>query len=301
MLDRLRPIAIFAKTIELGSFRRAAEALGLSPSVVSHHITQLESHIGAALIYRSTRQLSLTQEGALLYEAARRMTTAAETALEAVAGQTGQPMGDLRVTLPAIFSQSAMMEDIGAFAVAYPKIVLNLTFSDMRDDIIGGGFDVGVRLGTGPIEDTSLKIRRLFDVETRIVASPAYLQTRTAPAKPADLESWDWLKLASLSNTVRFSAEGRRDTEISFHPRLVSDSAATLYRLSKQGLGIHVSLEFVVRDDLLNGSLVAVLPDWHPTPVTIFLVSPPNAARESVTAYFLDFIQARFRSLSNAT
>src|SRR5579863_733071 len=120
MIDELRALAIFAKTVEAGSFRTAAKELKLSPSVVSHHIAQLEERLGVTLLYRSTRHLSLTQEGNKLFEHAKEMLLAAESGLNIITQQSSEPSGRLIITLPSFFTKSKLVKDIAAFAQTFP-------------------------------------------------------------------------------------------------------------------------------------------------------------------------------------
>ena len=132
MIDLLRQMAIFAKTIDHGSFRGAARELKLSPSVVSHHISQLEEHLGVALIYRSTRKLTLTREGERLLLAARNMLEAVESELLELSLSGKEPSGELRITLGSILSQSQLTDIIADFSMTYPRIKIVLDYSDMR-------------------------------------------------------------------------------------------------------------------------------------------------------------------------
>ena len=295
MLDQLRPMAIFAKTIELGSFRAAANALKLSPSVVSHHISQLETQLGTALIYRSTRQLSLTREGTLLYNAAREMNAAAEDALDAVAARTGQPIGELRLTVPAAFTRSCLVYDLAAFCNAYPKITMNLTFSDQWMDITTSGVDVALRMAVGPLPDSALKVRRLFDIRRFLVGAPRYIDNKPPILHPSQLEEWDWLTLPDDQHSAQFSHRSQAAASVSVRSRIVCDSDVMLYRLAKSGLGINTGLDYIVNDDLATGALQRILPDWHQDPAVVYLVMPPNVSRVSVTGYFLEFLDDRLR------
>ncbi|KMN81531.1 LysR family transcriptional regulator, partial [Chromobacterium violaceum] len=120
MIDELRALAVFAKTTETGSFRAAARALGLAPSVVSHHVSQLESRLGVALLYRSTRRLSLTPDGQALYGHAQAMLQAAETGLNELAGRAIEPAGTLRLSLPAFFARGPLTTSLAAFSRCHP-------------------------------------------------------------------------------------------------------------------------------------------------------------------------------------
>lgn len=193
MIDRLRQMAIFAKTIDHGSFRGAARELRLSPSVISHHISQLEESLGVALIYRSTRKLSLTPDGQRLLAATHKMLEAVERELADLSQSASAPSGELRLTVPSVLSQSHFIEQIAAFSNAHPRIRLSLDFSDSRRDLIDDGFDIAIRMG--PKANASATSRKLFSVERRLVASVDYLASRSVPTDPTDLADWDWLAL----------------------------------------------------------------------------------------------------------
>jgi len=175
MLDELRQIAIFAKTVDHGSFRAAAQALRLSPSVVSHHVGQLEKNLGTALLYRSTRKLSLTPDGERLLEAAHNMINAAETGLQLISQQSNEHSGVLRVTVPALFTQSFLTEQLAEFTLEYPKVHLTLDFSEFRRDLIADGFDLAIR--AGDMKDSSLKSQLLFSAGQK---NTVYKRTQTS-------------------------------------------------------------------------------------------------------------------------
>src|SRR5437667_9970055 len=128
MIDDLKPLALFAKVVELGSFRGAARTYGLSASVVSHHVSELEGRLGVALLYRSTRKLALTPGGDLRLAAAREMLAAAQRGVDAVSGRSATPSGLLRVTAPAFFAETPFPKDLAAFARAYPRVELVISF-----------------------------------------------------------------------------------------------------------------------------------------------------------------------------
>jgi DNA-binding transcriptional LysR family regulator len=296
MLDYLRPLAIFAKTAEFGSFRGAAAALKLSPSVVSHHISQLEAQLGVALIYRSTRRLSLTHEGTLLFGAASRMTAAAEDALSSVLGRTGKPVGQLRVTVSAVMARSPFFSDIAAFAKAYPGVVLDLSFAGVQRDIISDGIDVAMRLGVGPMADSSLKVRRLASVPRLLVGAAEYVADKTVPNDPDDLVGWDWLRLAPFASSMQFHHKSREPVTVNFAPVLTSDGVIALHQILKEGLGITALPDFIVEADLAEGTVVNVLPEWQPEAMAVFLVSPPTGPRDSLQGFFMDFLEERVRA-----
>ncbi len=289
MLDQLRQIAIFAKTIDHGSFRAAARALHLSPSVVSHHVSQLERQLGTALIYRSTRKLSLTPDGECLLAAARAMIEAAESGLQAVSNQTQQPSGVLRVTAPAVLAQSKLVDQLAAFAIAHPYVRLSLDFSDVRRELIGDGFDVAIRMGW--LKDSSLVARKLFDVRRRLVAAQTYFESRPDPVSPGDLSDWDWLELAPVwLKKPEFRKAAQRVVVSRPTPRISVNDAHALYGLTRSGAGLAIIPEFLVEADVTAGTLRYVLPDWSVSPVGVFAVWPPNAPRDGLVKHFVEFL-----------
>lgn len=291
MLDQLRQIAIFAKTVDHGSFRAAARALEISPSVVSHHIAQLEQALGTALLYRSTRKISLTSDGERLLAEARIMINAAEAGLQAVADHTDQPSGVLNVTAPAVLAHSQFVDQIAAFAATYPRIRLDLDFSDLRRELIANGIDVAIRMGR--LRDSALLARKLYDVDRRLVASRSYMENRPRPTSPGDMATWDWLELTPAPRKPEFRKAGEQKQRIEPEVRINVNDAHALYRLVRAGAGLAILPEFLVNADLSTGAMVHVLPDWTVEPVGVYAVWPPNAPRDGLTARFVECLSSR--------
>ncbi len=290
MLDHLRQIAIFAKAVDHGSFRAAARALDISPSVVSHHISELEKRLGVALLYRSTRKLSVTEDGKRLLAGAHAMIAAAEAGLNAVAGGGGALSGVLNVTIPAVMAQSALVDRIAAFAQAHPNVSLSLDFSDMRREVISDGIDVAIRMGW--LQDSALKARKLGEVSRALVASRSYFEAQTPPVAPAELEGWRWLELSPVRRKTEFRQSGATPVQIDTQPHIRVNDAHAMYRLSRAGAGLAFLPRFLVEDDLASGAMVHVLPDWSVEPVGVFAVWPPNAPKAGLTAQFVEAVSA---------
>lgn len=297
MLEQLRPLAVFAKTVETGSFRAAASALKLSPSVVSHHVAQLEARLGVALLYRSTRRLALTRVGERLFQSARTMLEVAEAGLDTVASQARQPVGELRITAPAVLSAGLLINDIAAFAAAYPGVRLSLSFSDLRRDLLIGNLDVAIRMGR--LQDSGFRRKKLCEVRRRLIAASDYLAGRAPPRQPDELRDWDWLHLASVPRFAILTPGSGRPRKIDFAPRLTVDDAIALYRLARAGLGLAMVPEFLAADDLEKGFVMEVLPRWRLDTIGVYAVWPPNAPRQSLTARFVAYLEQRERARSN--
>lgn len=287
MIDRLRQLAIFAKTIDHGSFRGAARELRLSPSVVSHHISQLEDSLGVALIYRSTRKLTLTREGHRLLAAAQKMLEAVEGELADLSVSATTPSGELRMTVPSVLSQSHFTEQIAAFSKAHPRIKLSLDFSDIRRDLIDDGFDIAIRMG--PKAKTTATSRKLFSVERKLVASTDYLASRLAPDHPDDIANWDWLALTPVQNVpVSFTKAGGTQATIKPEPRVFANDAQALYRLARAGAGLAIVPDFLASEDVEAGSMKFVLPDWKLRAIDVFAAWPANAPKHGLIHLALD-------------
>lgn len=281
MIDRLRQMAIFAKTIDHGSFRGAANELNLSPSVVSHHISQLEEHLGVTLIYRSTRKLTLTKDGERLLAATRNMLEAVEDELLDISGSSRDPSGELRITLPSALSQSNLTDSIAQFMEQYPRVRLTLDFSDSSKELIDHGFDIAIRFWLKAKKAPNT--RKLFKVERVLVASPGYLKTKPDISHPSELHDWDWLALSPVhSKGIRFSKG--KDTTIKIRPnaRVFANDVRSLYRLAANGLGVTSIPKFLAVEGVKNNRLKFILPNWQLDELHVFAEWPANAPKHGL-------------------
>lgn len=281
MIDQLRQMAIFAKAIDHGSFRGAAKELRLSPSVVSHHISQLEESLGTALIYRSTRKLTLTREGERLLAAARKMLEAVEDELQDLSATADIPSGELRLTVPSVLSHSNITDRIAAFSLAYPRIQLSVDFSDTRRKLIDDGYDFAIRMG--PKSKNSSTSRSLFSVSRKLIASTSYLESRSKAKEPKDILDWDWLSLAPVQNIpVKFSKKNARTITIKPEPRMFTNDATALYRLALAGAGLAIVPEFLMEQDVEVQKVQHLLPAWELPSIEVFAVWPANAPKHGL-------------------
>ena len=292
MIDELRALAVFAKTVECGSFRSAAKALRLSPSVVSHHVSALEQRLSVALLYRSTRHLSLTSEGELLYASARNMLRAAEQGLDEISGRSQQPLGHFRMTLPAFFSRcSDIVGNIAVFARQFPKVALTIDFSDQQRDLIREGIDLAIRVGE--LKDSGLKSTKLFDMRRTLVATPEVVAARRDPKHPADLVEWEWIGLSMRADKKTFVNQNGEHAEVVFAPRVVVDSVDAACQFAIAGLGLASPPSFLAEPEIRAGRLVEVLPEWEVASLGVYALWPANAAMESMTRRFIAFLVER--------
>lgn len=289
MFDQLRQIAIFAKTVDHGSFRGAARELGLSPSVVSHHISQLEEHLGVALLYRSTRKLALTREGKQLLASTHPLLEGVEDALLQLSNSSNTPTGELRLTTPCVLIQSPLTELLASFSMKYPEIRLVLDYSDVRHDIISEGYDIALRMGIK--EKNTAVTRNLFEIERRLVASTDYLKDRPKITKPEDVVDWDWIELSQVRH-IKPTFRKSKSKPVTLKPKahISSDNALAMYQLARSGAGVAVVLECLAREDVMAGVVEYLLPDWKLDPISVFATWPANAPKDGLINLFINEI-----------
>lgn len=289
MLDQLKAMAVFRKVVQTGTFRAAARSLDLSPSVVSHHVAQLESRLGTPLLYRSTRRLSLTTDGHRLFEASSRMVEAAEAGLDAVRQSIEQPSGRLKVAVTGtVFESPPFISHLAAFARAHPKVDLALNFSDQKVELVGSDFDAAIRIGW--LEDSRYKTRKLCELDLAIIASPDYLAGRPLPRRIEDLDGFDWIKLEQLSVSRQLTDASGEGAPVTPNIAIEVDSVAALRQMALEGLGATALPRFLVAEQIAAGRLIELEPRWPLMPVRAYLVWPNNVPDNSLTHRFVDFL-----------
>lgn len=285
--------AVFAKVAETGSFGRAAVDLGLSKGTVSKAVGRLEARIGARLFHRTSRKLALTEAGRTAREGAARIVAEGE-AVEALAMvSAAEPQGLVRLAVPMSFGLMHVAPLLPDFLARHPAVSVDLHLSDATVDLVGGGFDIGLRIAALP--DSSLRARRLCTVHRSLVATPAYLDRHGRPEHPDDLARHACLGYAYLPSPDRWRFTSRQGEEAVVVPGgpLRANNAEALSPALRAGLGLAVQPDFMIWDDLEAGRLERVLPDWSSPPIALHLVMPPGEPRPArVTALIAFLAQA---------
>ncbi len=294
-LPDLEAWAIFASVVEHRSFSGAADAIGLSKATVSKAITRLETHLGQSLFHRTSRRLTLTENGKLLAERAARMLAEANAAEEAAHDAATAPAGLIRVAAPMTLGLLHLTTPIADFLAAHPAIEIDLHLSDAKVDIVAEGFDIAVRIANLP--DSSLRARQLGPITAHVVAAPAYLAQRGTPTHPAQLGEHACLAYTNVTGPWRFT--GPDGAEVAVRPAgpFRANSGDALLPVLRQGLGIAVLPDFIVGGDLAAGTLVAILQDWHMPLVALHLMTPPGALRPARVEALLAFLSDRLRPM----
>ncbi len=288
MIEHLRHMAIFARVVDEGSFRGAAKAIGLAPSRVSETVSELETFLGVTLLYRTTRKIALTNEGRMFYARVAEMLRSAENGLNELNALSLEPVGALRVSLPAYMSTSTLATAIAEFVRRHPLVALSISFTDARMDLLEDGFDVNFRAGW--LDDSSMMSRKLGESARALVAGTGYAATRPRPLHPSEMEDWDWLRYKHRSDVTTLHGPEGDTAKVLGQSRLEVDSIDALHHLTLQNLGATVLPEHLAARGEADGTLVRLLPDWQLRPLGTFAVWPDTSRRESLTLLFVRFV-----------
>lgn len=293
-MENLADIEVFVRVVERGSFTLAAEDLNLSRAVVSKYLTRLEARLGARLLHRTTRRLSLTEAGATLFEASRGAIERIAEAEEAVAAFQAAPRGRLRVSAPMSFGILHLGPALADFARAHPSIVLDVRLDDRFVDLVAEGFDVAVRIGQ--LTDSSLVARRIAVTHGVVCASPAYLREHGEPRVPEDLANHNCLLYSYLSsrNVWRFTAKDGTETAVAVTGNTHVNNGIVLAEAAIAGRGVLALPNFYVAPMLRDGRLKRLLPDHTLPEFGIHAVYPQTTHVPPKVRAFIEFLARRF-------
>lgn len=292
MIDDIRYLIIFAKVAEQGSLTAAAAALDLSVSTVSAHLARLEANLGTALVYRNTRKTTLTAEGTRLLDTAQAMLGLYEKGMLEFRQRSVSTTGTLRVAVPAVLlGCRPFMDAFAAFARRFDAATIHMGCSDIREDIIGEGFDVAFRIGELP--DSTLKARPVCAFARMVVGSPALLAGRGSMRSPDDLADLPWIGLSMLPNQRTFTHAGSDARTIRYAPRVTVDTVEAAYQLALGGVGLAAPPVFRAAAAVAEGALLHVLPEWSLARLTVHAVWPGNIAASSLAYLLINHLQER--------
>ncbi|MER9302835.1 LysR family transcriptional regulator [Mesorhizobium sp. M0293] len=288
----LSQLAVLATVAQCGSFRGAARELAIAPSAVSHAVSSLEARLGVRLLSRSTRSVAPTEEGAQLLERLRPALSEIDLALETAIEARDRPAGNLRLTVPRTAAQLTLAPRLGAFAQAFPDIVLEIVVEDRFTDVVEGGFDAGVRLGES-LQRDMIAVRIGPSIRGAVVAAPSYFETMPRPLHPRDLAAHRCVRFRFSSGVLyrwEFEKDGE-ELEISVEGPLIVGEDRLNVEAAINGAGLTFVFEGYVSEALADGRLVRVLEDWCPPFDGFFVYYPSRRQMRPALRAFVDFFK----------
>jgi DNA-binding transcriptional LysR family regulator len=283
---------VFMAVVEAGTIARAAEALGLSPSGVSRALARLERRVGARLLARTTRSLSLTDEGRRFYEQVGPHLAGIEEAAIEASGSAARVRGRLRVNIDSFFTRMVLSRHLAIFMARYPELTLELIMRDSVGDLVADGFDLALRFGEPP--QGSFVARKLTETRVITVASPAYLKAHGRPRHPRELEQRECLDFYDAAHARPYEWEVRRKKEVlplRIKGRLLVSDSGALLGACEAGAGIAQILELGNEQLLRSGRLVELFPEWSDELFPLYAIYPSRLHRAAKVRAFIEFCQ----------
>lgn len=277
MLKELYRMAVFVQVVEHGSFSKAATALGLGKSVVSAHVASLEAKLGTQLISRSTRALSLTEEGTSFYERCRQMVAAGEEAVAAVESRREGATGSIRLTSSYNFGVSFLIAELAAFAKMHPEVSFDLVLEDSVSNVIEERFDLALRVGRLP--DTGLYATELGTCRMLLCASREFVRAHPNITEPDDLLQLPWVSITQLPHPEKLMMVHVRTSQrvaLPMRATCKTHSGIAAREFIRCGAGVGLLPDYAVAEDLRRGDLVQLLPAWteaYERPITALFSS----------------------------
>ena len=292
-MDNLNDMATFASVVSEGSFSRAAQSLGLSKATISKRISRLEDRLGARLLNRTTRRLSLTEIGSAFNEHCSRLVAEAEEAEQTVTALTANPRGTLRVNVPMSFGRLHIARAIPQFLAQYPDLKVDITLDDAFVDLVHGGYDLAIRIADLP--DSSLVARRLAPSRRVVCGSPGYFRRRGVPETPDDLKNHECLSYRYLATTGSWPfRKGQRTWSIPVSGSLSANNGDVLLAAAVAGTGLVLVPTFMVEQQLRSGALRPVLASYAESDFGIYAVYPHRRHVSAKVRAFVDYFVERF-------
>ena len=286
-LDRMRT---FVRVAERGSLSAVAREFGIGQSTITRHVRELEEAVGLPLLSRTTRRVTMTDEGRRYYAKSVQILRLVEEARDEARGTRGAPAGMIRISCTAAFGVLHISRLIFAFQDRYPDIGVDLSLTDERIDLVREGVDIALRLG--PLTDSSMKLRALGQSQRLLVASPGYLAGQGRPVTPPDLSGHQGIRMSNIagSDTLVLRGPGGERYTAPFGGRLRVDHGLAAREAFIAGRGMGPAHRWLVDDLLAAGRLEAILPEYSPPPVPLNMLIVPERAPIARVRLLIDFL-----------
>lgn len=292
-MDRLQTLEMFVAVADRGGFAAAARALRVSPPAVTRGIAELEARLGVILFHRSTRAVTLTNEGASFLGTARRTINDLGEAERALSGARSVPAGQLYVTAPVAFGRLHVLPVVTELLDRYPALNIQMMLIDRNVRIIEEGIDIAVRIG--PLADSALRAVQIGAVRQVLVASPAYLARAGVPNSPSDLGEHHLVASSGPRGANEWKFGGHRQAHIAIRPRLLVNTVDAAVAAAEAGMGIANLLSYQVEDALRGGRLIEVLRPDEPEALHVHLLFEASRSTAAGTRAFIEAMRERGR------
>ncbi|MEW8192566.1 MAG: LysR substrate-binding domain-containing protein [Candidatus Thiodiazotropha sp.] len=287
-MNILKGMTVFAEVVNQQGFAPAARALNLSTSAVSRHVFELESWLGVQLLQRTTRKLSLTEEGAMYLDRCNQVIADVDDIKNAALHRRAEPQGPLKLTAPVFIAKECLQELLPGYLNTYPKVSVELTAVDRFVDLVEEGFDLALR--AGDLADSTLVARRLMDTKLVLVASPAYLASNGTPKTAVELKAHNCLIDTVSGYGDRWPVGGRSNSRTTVQGNVRANSGETVKALALAGLGIALLPHFMVMKELHKGHLTSFLDEHIQFSAGLYAVYPQQRFVSANVRTFIDYL-----------
>ncbi len=291
-MDRLTSLRVFRDVVESGSFVAAAERVGVSAPMASKHVAQLEKSLGARLLHRSSRHLSLTEAGQAWYEQSRRALDLLDAAEAAIGQKNEAPRGQLKVSAPVWCATPRIARVLADYRERFPEVLVDMHLENRKVDLAADGYDLALRATQEP--SPALIARPLCRLQFHLVAAASYLERAVVPAAPADLAKLGAIVPSYVNiEGLALKGPGGRQVPLRLQPVMKSDDTTLTLHAVRAGMGMSFLPEWLVDEDLAAGRLVRLVPDHAAPPVTLFAVYTSRQYMAPKMRSFIDFVGER--------
>ena len=292
-MDKFTEMQTFAAVVDAGSFVKAADALAMSKAAVSRYVGDLESRLGVRLLHRTTRRLSLTEEGQVFHARCKDLLAQVDEAEAEITSRSGEASGQLRVNVPVTFGIRHLAPLWGEFKAKHPKVTLDVTLADRVVDLVEEGYDVAVRIAT--LESSTLVSKRLSTTRMVLCASPAYLKDRGTPARPEELAQHAVISYSYWSTRDEWHFDGPRgQVSVKTQPCMRTNNGDTCRAAALAHQGLILQPTFLVGDDLVAGALVELMPEYRSIELGIYAMYPTRKHVSPKVRALIDFLAEAF-------
>jgi DNA-binding transcriptional LysR family regulator len=292
-MDRFLEMQTFNAVVDAGSFVKAADALDLSKAAVSRYVVDIETRLGVRLLHRTTRKLSLTEEGQVFYARSKELLAELQEAEDEVTARVDAASGLLRVNAPFTFGILHLAPLWGEFKAQHPKVTLDITLADRLVDLVEEGYDMAIRIAT--LENSSLVSKRLATTRMALCASPQYLATHGTPQHPSELADHAVISYSYWATRDEWKFTGPQGpVSVKTRPCIHTNSGDTCRAAALAHQGVILQPTFLVGKDLADGSLVELMPDYRSLELGIYAVYPTRKHVSAKVRALIDFLAVHF-------